>query len=97
MVALREGYTETKARVEELEADCALKDDIIQGCGHVLTNEMIDAAWTAAYGSESSLSILRLLNIHRCEGCGGSCWSKEEHQSPCPTCHGHGWTIGDQK
>ena len=42
-------------------------------------------------------NLLNKLNIYRCEGCGGSCWSKEEHQSPCPTCHGHGWTIGDQK
>lgn len=59
--------------------------------------EMIDAAWLAARGSESSLSILRLLHVNQCFGCNG--WGRtldedgEEVIAECLVCNGHGWTI----
>ena len=78
----------------------------LDGLDHRITSKMIDAAVAIVEIALSGCGMsakshgwaaLNKLNIYRCEGCGGSCWSKEEHQSPCPTCHGHGWTIGDQK
>ncbi len=99
-------------RIEELEADCALKDDIIQGCGHVLNTEMIDAAveyaeacWSKTKNNAAWLA-LNKLNIFRCEGedrCNGLGWVMGKrpgdmlmHKFECPDCDGHGWVIGGE-
>jgi len=64
----------------------------------VLLYEQIDAAWLAARGSESSLSILRLCGIVACEECGGSgrlprITADGPDTCKCPSCHGHKWKL----
>ena len=78
-----------------------LTDPVARDCynpldAHHITPKMIDAAWLAARGSESSLSILRLFNIFRCE-----CQKRKPGEPPdygyfekCPICNGRGYVIG---
>jgi hypothetical protein len=93
------GYnTDLRARVEELEEQGRLReaDFCAEFPGHHITDEQIDAAWKDKFTEGSGAIHLKakLLNIFRCEGCGGSgklCrpgWIQK-----CHVCNGHRWVI----
>jgi predicted nuclease with TOPRIM domain len=111
MVALKEGYTEARARVEELEKDgeelgkCF--ENLLRSKGHHVTPKMIDAAVAFAENHkqehhshwDSIWEALNYLHIFRCDHLKAS-QINGELVEPCPDCAkftGHGWIIRKEK
>ncbi len=106
MVALREGYTEAKERIEELE-DCIGAFSFAACPKHHYTDEQIVAAVKMAnkplWNEAERILIwgtLNKLNIFRCAGCLGEKVISvpgppgKESTDACPHCNGTGATVG---
>ena len=98
-------------RVEELEGERTHLNERLGWTDeewkkkHLISHEMIDAAWAYAKDYEPySASCLEALEIKRCWGCAGGGRVRDPMDRGirtigelCPDCDGHGWVIGGEK